>query len=334
MIPRSTSQRRRRNVAGRVERVVATAWMVGPTRRALRHMKTAWHPLLVVLLEHLLPHEWYRLLPELQLTKEPQRIDTVIIRKRRRVGAPPEPTHLVSVLGGLRAHTIVHFKGPSDELEASDALQLLGYASQYMVLEAILDPSAIALRVIAPTLTPRFAAQVRRMGGSLKVTAQPGVHEGALSMFALRVIETALAYPAEGDHLLYTLSPQYVSRPTDFPTFDDEEKALFLFVAQCVERLRKDPNWSTLVKDAAKVTRSYDEARLAFLKSIPVKDRLAGLTPEQRLDGLPPEQIGRALAPGDLVLALSDEALRALSNDYIQTLPADVQRKVRARRGG
>jgi hypothetical protein len=121
-------------------------------------MRTAWHPLLVVLLEHLLPRAWYRLIPELQLTKEPQRVDTVIIRKRR-AGAAPSPTHLVSVLDGLRDHTLVHFKGPSDALEASDALQLLGYAAQYMVLEGLGDPALLALRVIAPTLPPRFVAQ-------------------------------------------------------------------------------------------------------------------------------------------------------------------------------
>jgi hypothetical protein len=62
----------------------------------------------------------------------------------------------VSVLGGLRAHNLVHLKGPSDALEATDALQLLGYAAQYMVLERIDDPSEVAMRVIAPKLTPRF----------------------------------------------------------------------------------------------------------------------------------------------------------------------------------
>ncbi len=304
-------------------RVAALAAMADRTPRAMRHMKTAWHPLLVVLLEHLLPREWYRLLPELQLTKEPQRVDTVIIRKRR-AGTAPAPTHLRSVLDALRTHTLVHLKGPTDELEARDALQLLGYAPQYMMLESVADPAELALRVIAPTLTPRFAAQVGRLGGLLAATTPPGVHEGTLGVFALRVVETAVAYPAEGDRLLYTLSPQYVARPQDIPALDDEEEELFQFLVQCVDRFRKDPNWSRLMKDAAKVVHSVSEARRALIESAPIEDRLAGLTPEQRLTGLTPEQF---------VLALPDDALRALSEDYIATLPADVQAKVRARRG-
>lgn len=285
-------------------------------------MRTAWHPLLVVLLEHLLPRAWYRLIPELQLTKEPQRVDTVIIRKRR-VGAAPSPTHLVSVLDGLRDHTLVHFKGPSDALEASDALQLLGYAAQYMVLEGLGDPALLALRVIAPTLTPRFVAQLRLLGGELSPGALPGVHEGALGVFALRVVESAAAWPSEHEHLLYTVAPQYIDYPGDGPLLDDEERALFHFLAQCVARFREDPEWRTLMKDAAKVDRSYKSAWDKIVQNLPVEERLAGLAPEQRLAGLAPEH---------LVLALPDDALRALSDEYIATLPDDVRAKVAARR--
>ncbi len=76
-----------------------------------------------------------------------------------------------------------------------------------------------------------------------------------------------------------------------------------------------------------------------------VRRYVAGLTPAQRLDGLAPEQIAAALKPEQLaetlaarpeseqVLALPDALLRALSDDYVATLPDDVQAKVRARRG-
>ncbi len=54
-----------------------------------------------------------------------------------------------------------------------------------------------------------------------------------------------------------------------------------------------------------------------------LRRHLRDLTPEQRLAGL---------SEAEQVLALPDHLLRALSEDYIATLPADVQAKVRARR--
>ena len=58
------------------------------------------------------------------------------------------------------------------------------------------------------------------------------------------------------------------------------------------------------------------------LRNIKPEDRLAGLPPEQRLAGLPREQ---------QILALSDEVLRGLPDDYIGSLPRDVQQVIRRR---
>ena len=67
----------------------------------------------------------------------------------------------------------------------------------------------------------------------------------------------------------------------------------------------------------------YDEVVQKLLEGLSPEQRLAGLAPEQRLAGLAPEQV---------VLTLPDEVLRALSDDYIATLPQPTQDAVRARR--
>ena len=64
-----------------------------------------------------------------------------------------------------------------------------------------------------------------------------------------------------------------------------------------------------------------------------VRRSLRNYTPEQRLEGLAPEERLAGLAPDHIALALPAEVLRTLSDDYIATLPAEVQREVRARRG-
>ncbi len=67
-----------------------------------------------------------------------------------------------------------------------------------------------------------------------------------------------------------------------------------------------------------------DEVMQKLITSLPPEQVLASFKPEQRLAGLPPEQA---------VLALPDEILRALSDDYLSTLPAATRAVIRGRIG-
>jgi len=135
--------------------------------RKRKHVRvyTAWHPVLVALLEHVLPGGFYQCISEFQLSREPLRIDVVVVR-RSRPGIPPAPHLLASVVADLADHTLVHFKGPTDELERDDARMLLAYVFQYLVVAEIEDPAPVALRVVASRLTPRFVEALRRLGCS------------------------------------------------------------------------------------------------------------------------------------------------------------------------
>jgi hypothetical protein len=146
-------------------------------RHKLVRIYTAWHPVLVALLERVLPRGFYQCISEFQLTREPLRIDVVVVW-RSRPGTPPAPRLLASVVGDLADHTLVHFKGPTDELERDDARMLLAYALQYLVVAEIEDPAPIALRVVAPRLTPRFVEGLRALGCELTTTAA-GTRDGS-----------------------------------------------------------------------------------------------------------------------------------------------------------
>ncbi|HZH03589.1 MAG TPA: hypothetical protein VEY30_07370 [Myxococcaceae bacterium] len=69
---------------------------------------TAWQPMLVLVLESFLPSGW-QLLPELLLSRLPQRVDIVILEL---VGTAPGVAHkLLSIFDFLRPHTLIEHKG-------------------------------------------------------------------------------------------------------------------------------------------------------------------------------------------------------------------------------
>jgi hypothetical protein len=285
-------------------------------RHKLARVYTAWHPVLVVLLERVLPAGWYQCLSELQLAREPLRIDVVIVRRSRR-GAPPPPRLLASVVGDLADHTLVHFKGPTDELERDDARMLFAYALQYLVVAEIEAPSLVALRVVAPRITPRFVEALRSLGCELTSTAA-GMHEGRLGVFPLRVIETIPVNGRAGEHLLYTVTPGMLADPGGIPALDNEEIEVFWALREHVEQLRHPlPGVRRRhMKDENKVVESFEQALARLVARLPPEQRLMGLTEAQA------------------VLALPDATLRGISSEYIATLPKETRAAIQRRIGG
>jgi hypothetical protein len=109
---------------------------------------------------------------------------------------------------------------------------------------------------------------------------------------------------------------------------------------QGITQLSQDPRWKAIMKDTSLVGETASQALMDLLAVIPLEQRLAGLAPEQvlaavppeqRLAGLAPEQLARVISEADHVLALPDTALRALPAEYLATLPADAQARIRAR---
>jgi hypothetical protein len=60
-----------------------TATAEAGDKAKLARVYTAWHPLVVVAIEHTLPPGWYQCLSEFQLSREPLRIDIVVVRRMR-----------------------------------------------------------------------------------------------------------------------------------------------------------------------------------------------------------------------------------------------------------
>jgi hypothetical protein len=139
------------------------------------------------------------------------------------------------------------------------------------------------------------------------------------------VIETVPVNRRTGEHLLYTVTPGMLADPDGIPVLSGEESEVFYALQEHVEQLRHPlPGLKRrTMKDADKVVESFEKAMASILARMPPEQRLAGLAPEQRLAGLTEAQT---------VLALPDAMLRALSSEYLATLPratrAAIQRRI------
>ena len=297
---------------------------------------TAWHPMLIALLEFYLPTGW-KLLPEFLLSRLPQRIDIVVLRLVHATAGPVRKLH--SIYDYLRPHTLIEHKGPTDDLELWDALTLLAYAGQYMRLAKVSEPDDMCLMVICDRIPTGFVQQVDKMGGHFEEVGG-GLWRGKMAGMTMRGIATREACK-EGptERLLYTFSQAYLTAPEGLLPLDAEEMRVYTLLYQQVEQFRKQRG-TMAIRDIDAAQKSYEEVLAEMLEQVPPALRLRGLTPEQiakaltpeqRLEGLRPEQRLTGLDRDQQVLALPIEVLRALSEDYLRSLSPKVQEEIRDR---
>jgi hypothetical protein len=279
-----------------------------------------WHPLLVLMLERFLP-EGYKLLPEFQLGRMPQRIDIVVVRLVGQVAGAPG--RLRSIFAHLRSHTLMEYKSPTDELEGADAIILLGYAMQYMALCKLDDPGELCLMVICDRIPPSFPRQIERFGGRFEPCGG-GLWRGELCRLTLRGVETRTAFKGDPtERLLYALSRFFLKDPFGLSPLDEEEARVYSVMNEQIKQMRRKQGtmWTEdMAKEVEAVENSLEAALTGFLKSLsPDKlraflspDVLQVLLPEERLAGLPPEQRLAGLAPDQILDALSPEMREAL----------------------
>jgi hypothetical protein len=87
------------------------------------------------------------------------------------------------------------------------------------------------------------------------------------------------------------------------------------------------------MKDEDKVVESFDKAMMALIARLPPEQVLRAYAPEQVLSAYAPEQRLAGLTEAQAVLALPDTMLRALSDEYLATLPEATRAAIRARIG-
>jgi hypothetical protein len=287
---------------------------------------TAWHPMLVALLARFLPRG-FKLLSEFQLSRQPQRVDILVVRLLDAHPGVVEKLH--SILDYLRAHTLIEYKGPTDDVDGSDLLTLLGYAYQYMRLCKVKDPAELCLMVVCDRLTPSFLSQVALCRAEL-AEVEPGIWRGGFGGFALHGVETSKAFQlGPSEHLLFPFSRAYLARPGAVQALAPEDRRVYLWLYQQVEQFKR-ARGAMAVKDIDVLEKSFEEMLGEMMDQLPlelrlqglnVEERLAGLKAEERLAGLKAEERLAGLKAEERLAGLSpEERLAGLSPEELDRL--------------
>jgi hypothetical protein len=285
--------------------------------------RTAWHFFFTILLRKCGPSE-LEVRSEVPLSEEPPRVDYLLLRKRAAT-APQRPAETLRALWPrLPWVTLAEFKSIGRPYRKGNLDRLWGYLHLYFT-----DPeSALSRRddlcglLVVTARTPTLDADVSAMGLPWE-DLTGGYWELRDGLFRMYVVELDGVAEHEDDDLLR------------------------LFGHAKERTLEARRFWAEQVgtKEAMMAVHDlegYDEVVQKFielippetlLKLIPPEQRLAGLAPEQRLAGLAPEQRLADLAPDQAVLALPDEILQGLSDDFLEKLPEPVRATIRQRLG-
>lgn len=268
--------------------------------------RTAWHVLLAALLHQRAPRR-FEVRSEVPLSTEPLRADYLLLRTLGETGegerALPKRWRLWSL---LPKDTIVELKSTGRPYRSRNMDRLwaylhLYYADQPARLE---DREDLAGVLLVAARTPALDADAKTLG--LTWQDMGGGYWNLLGgPFTLYVAEIDVVAEAEDDDLLRLFGhaePHTVeARRWLYEQVGAKEMAMEMHDLE-----------------------GYDEIIQKLIMSLPPEQRLAGLPPEQRLADLPREQA---------VLALPDEMLRALSDEYLATLPDATRAVIRERVG-
>lgn len=265
--------------------------------------RTVWHVLLNALLKQCAPPR-FEVRSEVPLSIEPLRADYLLLRAVKPEAG--EARTLRQLWAFLPKDTILEFKSTGRPYRARNLDRLWAYLHLHYTDEPkrLEQRNDLCGALLVPLRTPSLDADVQSLGlawhdlgaGYWKLTGGP---------FALYVLEIDTVAEAEDDDLLRSFGHN--------TAHTQEAKRWFL-----------EQNGSTVEGKKMSELEGYAEM---------VQKVLAGLPPEQVLAAYKPEQVLALYDSEQVLLALPDNALRGLAEDYLATLSEPTRAVIRARIG-
>jgi hypothetical protein len=190
-------------------------------------------------------------------------------------------------------------------------------------------PRDLTLVLVAASVTSALRDEINRMGWTVTPLGDGyGRIDGGV--YATYLVITDEIAPAERDDFLAIFSHHRATDPAAVRWFQQwfAEGTMTHNIQQLEDYKEVLQKLMESLSPAERLAGLAPEERLAGLAP---KERVAGLAPEERLAGLTPEERVAGLAPEQIVLTLPVEALRSLSDEYLQSLKPEVAEQIRKR---
>ena len=274
--------------------------------------RTAWHFFFVILLRRRGPRR-QRVREEVPLSAEPPRLDYLFLREPEGDPADDPAQTLRGLWPRLPKYTIAELKTVGRPYGSRGLHRLWSYLYSYFVdpehgVETHADLAGV---LIVPARTPTLLKDANDSGLDWSDLGD-GYWELASGPFKLYVVEIDIVAEREDDDLLR------------------------LFGHAQARTLEARRFWAEQVgtKEAMMAVRDleeYDEVVQKFVELLPPEQVMRAFTPEERVAGLAPAERVAGLAPEDVLLALPDEILCGLSEDFVARLPEATRSVIRNR---
>jgi hypothetical protein len=293
--------------------------------------RTPWHVYFAVFMKQIAP-PGVEVTFEVTLTTEPQRGDLLLLHREDVPRRDGDAQAFLGLWPLLRTDTLVEFKSLAWPLKKGDLARLQGYGAQYFSaqIDRPLPLDDLTLVLILPTRTPTLADELARM----RWRATPlgnGYDRIEGAGYALYVAIMAEITKAEKDGLLGLFSGR--TWTLEQITWWWQHRTGSMERTNMLDMPGTDEILKEMLNSLPPEDRLAGLAPDVRVAGLAPKDRVAGLAPKDRVAGLSPEERLADLAPEQQVLALSDVVLRGLPQEYLGSLPADVQEAIRRRIG-
>jgi hypothetical protein len=213
--------------------------------------------------------------------------------------------------------TVVEFKNPSESsYHRGDLLRLWGYGLLYQAayIGEIPLRSDLTLLLVIPSLVPTLLEEIAAMGWELSELGG-GYRRIDGAVYELYVAVTDEVAEVERDEFLRIFSHLPVTDPKARWWWQQWEEGKRVITRHIKDMPGFDEMWQKLMED------------------LPFEKRMVGMSPEQVLSHFPPEQRLAGLAPEQAILALPDEMLRGLTEEYLATFSEATRAAIRKRIG-
>ncbi|GHU92324.1 hypothetical protein FACS189479_00890 [Spirochaetia bacterium] len=128
---------------------------------------------------------------EYQLTTEPLRIDTLIVKKPENVTIDKNFARL------FKAENLIEFKSPDDYLSVKDFYKLYAYACLYAAITPEVDVSAITLTFIETKYPRELVKHLQEIRNYIIEETWPGIYHVSGDFFPIQILESKKLSPSD-----------------------------------------------------------------------------------------------------------------------------------------